>query len=356
MTNTIEATFPGRAIRLRDGASADSLEGRLALWERMVVIRLHEQVVEQLNAEGAIRGSTHLYVGMEACAVGVVAATTPVDLAIGYYRSHGHALALGVPAREILAEVLGRVSGCSGGRGGTKHLMDVSRNYLGSYAIVGQQVPLAVGLALAIRRAVAAGERDPSMVVCFFGDGAANQGATFEGLNLAGVLQVPCLFVCENNHYAVSSAARVMVAAESIAARAAGFGLSASQVDGMDVRAVYAAAAAARRQILETGKPVFLELLTYRYYGHSVFQVDDRYRDAAEVADWKSRDAIQQLEGLLIADGAEPEDLAARREQIMSRLREDADWAKAQTVLSEVAEDDMYASRIGYLSEWGDAA
>jgi pyruvate dehydrogenase E1 component alpha subunit len=322
----------------------------------MTIIRLHEQVIEDLNARGLIRGSTHLYVGMEACAVGTVAALRSEDIVIGYYRSHGHALALGVPTRSVMSEVLGRVTGCCGGRGGTKHLMDVSRNYLGAFAIVGQQLPLGVGLALAVKRAVATGDRAPSLAACFFGDGAANQGVALEALNLATVLEVPCLFVCENNEYAVSSPARRMVGGGSIAARAAGFGIEAAEVDGMDVLAVQSAVARARAHVVAESKPMFLELRTYRYHGHSVFQVEDDYREPSEIARFKARDPIAQLEQRLGQADVSLAQLDAEREAILATLREDAAWSADQPLLSDVTEADVYAERVSGLASWGTAA
>ena len=274
---------------------------------------------------------------------------------IGYYRSHGHALALGVPANTILAEILGRVGGCCGGRGGTKHLMDVRHNYLGAYAIVGQQVALATGLGLALRRAVTLGQRPPSLVTCFFGDGAANQGTTLEGLNLSSVFSLPCLFVCENNQYAVSAPAREMVGGGSVAARAQGFGIEAAEVNGMDVLEVRRAAQAARQQILDSERPYLLELKTYRYRGHSVFQVEDRYRDPAEVRVWRGRDPIKRLEDALLEAGESRNTLEQRRSEIRAALAEAAEWAKAQPILDSVTEADMYADTVAGLDNWGTA-
>lgn len=353
-------TLPGPAVRLDPGIPADELEVAAlhALWRRMTIIREHEILVEDLNARGVVRGSTHLYVGMEACAVGIVASLAREDLLIGYYRSHGHALAMGVPVRAVMSEVLGRVSGCSGGRGGTKHLMDVSRNYLGAYAIVGQQAPLGAGLALALKRAAAAGERPPSIAACLFGDGAANAGATLEALNLASVLAVPCLFVCENNEYAVSTPARDMVGGGSIAARGAGLGVPGTVVDGMDVLAVREAVAQARAALVAEpdAGPRLLELATYRYRGHSVFQVEDDYRDAGELERFRERDPIATMRRRLLGAGVAEDELEAERRAIVAQLREDADWSVAQPPFAEVRSEDVLATERRGLADWGAAA
>jgi pyruvate dehydrogenase E1 component alpha subunit len=354
--STSSQVLPGPAVRL-DGVATDTLETAQlrALWSRMTLIREHEAVIKDLNSRGAIRGSTHLYIGMEAGAVGLVAALAPEDLLIGYYRSHGHALALGVPTRSIISEVIGRVTGCCGGRGGTKHLMDVSRNYLGAYAIVGQQVPMGVGLALALKQAVAAGERAPSLTACMFGDGAVNQGVALEAFNLAGVLEVPCLFVCENNEYAVSTPARRMVSGGSITARAAGFGLASEEVDGMDVLAVYDAAARARREVVN-GRPALLELRTYRYQGHSVFQTEEDYREPGELERYKARDPIAALARRLTDAGVPAQELEDERQALVTALNADAEWCLEQPILSEVSEDDVWAEQVEGLASWGVAA
>jgi TPP-dependent pyruvate/acetoin dehydrogenase alpha subunit len=353
---TPTAVFVDTPIRIpATGGEPLAVEQLRELWRRMVWIREHEHLMQRLNNQGLIRGSTHLYVGSEACAVGVVSALSDDDLVLGHYRGHGHALAVGMPPRALIAEVLGRTGGCSGGRGGTKHLMDVSRNHLGSYAIVGQHLPIAVGLALAQKLAAADERRAPSVTVCFFGDGAINQGASMEAINLAAVTSVPCLFVCENNRYAVSSPMEKMVGGESIAGRAGGFGVLAEQVDGMDVLAVRDAALRARAYATENTGPYFLELLTYRYHGHSVFQVDDTYRTAEEVDSWRQRDPIDALEKILIEAAASGGELAAERRAIEATLADAAEWARDQPLPGAVSEEDMYASNVGGLDSWGSA-
>lgn len=348
--------FPNNAVRLNATSQDDLSQAQVrVLWERMTCIRVHEEIVEDLNSQGLIRGSTHLCIGMEAGPVGIVSTMGESDLAIGYYRSHGHALALGVPARSTLAEILGRVNGCCGGRGGTKHLMDVSRNYLGAYAVVGQQVPIATGLALALKRAVQSGDRPLSLVTCFLGDGAMNQAATLEAFNMASVLTLPCLFVCENNQYAVSSPARDLVGGGSIARRAEGFGIAAMAADGMDVLATRQAGLDGRSHILSGRGPFFLELQTYRYRGHSVFQVEDRYRDRNELEAWRRRDPLLQLEDRLQELGVLESDIVEARQKIRARLLQEADLAQAGQPLVDASPKDMYADSVKTLDEWGTA-
>jgi TPP-dependent pyruvate/acetoin dehydrogenase alpha subunit len=351
VTKTIP-DFP--ATRLTIAESEERLDATelLEIWRRMVWIRENEMMIERLNGEGLIRGSTHLCIGMEACAVGAVSALSKHDVVLGHYRGHGHALAVGMSPRRVMSEVLGRQTGCNGGRGGTKHLMDVSRNHLGAYAIVGQHMPLATGIAIGLRLAAAAGRRPPSIVACISGDGAANAGATLEAWNLAVINKLPVVFICENNLYAVSTPSAKVTGGESIAARAAGFGMAAEKVDGMDALAVREAVLNARAHALADG-PAFLELETYRYRAHSVFQIEDHYRTEEEVDAWKARDAIAQMEARLAAVGVPAEDLSDEREAIRARLREDAEWVRQQEPAGHVSEDDMFATAVSGLDEWG---
>ena len=335
----------------REGS--ETIAADVALWERMIAIRSHEVAVERLNAKGLIRGSTHLYIGMEAGAVGVVGSLTADDVVIGYYRGHGHALATGVPVGSLLAEILGRTNGTSQGHAGTKHVMDVSRRYLGSYAIVGQQVPLAVGAALALKKGAEAGQCPQGVVVCFMGDGAMNQGATMEAFALATGLGLRVLFVCEDIKYAVSTSSAKVSGTDGWVARARGFGIDGAKVDGQDVRTVLAAATAARRNIIDRGGPGFLELDTYRYRGHSVFQTDQRYRVPGELEAWLARDPIAiQQERLLTRGLGEPE-LNHRVDRIEQAIAGAVAWAEAGEPAPAVTADAMYARSLPRrLVEW----
>lgn len=269
-----------------------------ALLRTMVLIRRFEERCAELYSGGRIRGFLHLYVGEEAVATGVCAALTEDDSVVSTYREHGHALARGVPVAAIMAEMFGKVSGCSRGRGGSMHLFDRARRFAGGNAIVGGGLPLALGLALGDAR-----QRRDAVTACFFGDGAMAEGEFHEVLNLAVLWQLPLLLVCENNRYAMGTAIAKEHARTELALRAASYGATAWPVDGMDVLAVHRAATQAVAAIRGGGGPVFLELRTYRYRAHSMYD-PDRYRPKEEIARWRGRDPIDLLAARLRADGA----------------------------------------------------
>ena len=270
---------------------------RLALLRSMLDVRLFEERCVELYSAAKIRGFLHVAIGEEAVAVGVASALGPDDAVVSTYREHGHALVRGVPMESVMAEMYGKVTGCSRGRGGSMHLFDASRRFYGGNAIVAGGLPLAVGLALADamrgRRAVTA---------CFFGDGAYAEGEFHECANLAALWQLPVLFCCENNLYAMGTAIARAQAETDLALRASSYGMPAWAVDGMDVEAVEEAARHAVDQIRGGHGPVFLELRTYRFRAHSMYD-PERYRDKEEVALWRQRDPIDQLAARLRADG-----------------------------------------------------
>lgn len=282
------------ATRKRDGALT---EHRHDLLRTMLTIRRFEEACAELYSATKIRGFLHLYVGEEAVATGVIAALGPDDAVVSTYREHGHALARGVSMDAVMAEMFGRQTGCSRGRGGSMHLFDRSHGLFGGNAIVAGGMPLAVGLALADRMQ----DRD-RVTACFFGDGAAAEGEFHESLNLASLWHLPVLFCCENNLYAMGTAIAKEHARTNLAERAATYGLEAAAVDGMDVLAVEDAARSAVDAIRAGGGPQFLELDTYRFRAHSMYD-SDRYRDRAEIAAWKKRDPIDALVAVLRADG-----------------------------------------------------
>lgn len=258
---------------------------RHLLHEMLRIRRFEERCVELYSAT-KIRGFLHLYIGEEAVAVGVMQALTPDDAVVATYREHGHALVRGVPAASIMAEMYGKVEGCSHGRGGSMHLFDVSRRFYGGNAIVGGGLPIAVGLALADAM------RDRSRVTaCFFGEGAVAEGEFHESMNLAALWNLPVLFCCENNLYAMGTALSRSESETDLALKAASFEMPAWSVDGMDVRAVEQAARRAVDSIRAGGGPHFLELRTYRFRAHSMYD-PELYRDKEEVERWKQRDPI----------------------------------------------------------------
>jgi pyruvate dehydrogenase E1 component alpha subunit len=290
-----------------------------ALLHAMLRIRRFEEKCAELYTQEKIRGFLHLYIGEEAVAAGVCAALEPDDAVVATYREHGHALARGVPAGAILAEMYGRLEGCCRGRGGSMHLFDASRRFYGGNAIVGGGLPIAAGLALADRM-----QQRPRVTACFFGEGAVAEGEFHETMNLAALWRLPVLFCCENNLYAMGTALGRSESQLDLCVKAAGYGMPAWPVDGMDALAV---ADAGRRAALavRSGGPVFLELRTYRFRAHSMFD-PELYRDKAEVERWKERDPIEALAARLAREGALDD---AAREVLERSCREEVDAAVA---------------------------
>ena len=269
------------------------------LYLAMLRIRLFEDAVLRLFLANEVEGTTHLCQGQEAVCVGVCDVLAPGDAVAATYRGHGAALAQGVDATRLLAELLGRETGTNGGRGGSMNVTDVERGLIGCFGIVGGSIAAATGAALAAQL-----RRDGSVAAAFFGDGAANQAYFHECLNFAGVRGLPAVYVCENNLYGEWTPMAAVTAGADIAARAAGYGIPAATVDGNDVLAVRAAAAEAVERARGGGGPTLLECLTYRHKGHS--KVDaGTYRPPEEVAEWLARDPLPRLAEVLDDDAVE---------------------------------------------------
>lgn len=256
------------------------------LLKEMVRIRHLEEKCVELYTASKIRGFVHLYIGEEAVAVGSMQALQPEDAIVATYREHGHALARGVSANAVMAEMHGKVEGCSRGRGGSMHLFDATTRFYGGNAIVGGGLPLAVGLALADKLA----DRQ-QVTACFFGEGAVAEGEFHESLNLAALWKLPVLFCCENNLYAMGTALARSESETDICLKAAAFEIPAWPVDGMDVLAVEDATRRAATAVRGGGGPHFLEYRTYRFRAHSMYD-PELYRDKQEVEEWKKRDPI----------------------------------------------------------------
>ena len=297
------------------------------LLRQMTRVRRLEERCAELYADGRIRGFLHLYIGEEAVATGVLHNLERGDAVVATYREHGHALLWGLSARSILAEMMGKVTGCSRGRGGSMHLFDRQARFYGGHAIVGGGLPVAVGLALADRvRGTGA------VVACFFGDGAVAEGAFHESMNLAALWRLPVLFCCENNLYAMGTALHRHQAQIDLAAKAASYSMAAAAVDGMDVLAVDAAAREAVAAVRADGRPRFLELRTYRFKPHSAFDAE-LYRTKEEVRAWEARCSIDNLRRRLLDDGTlTPEQLAAMEAEIAAELDDAAAAAAADPV------------------------
>lgn len=285
----------------RAGARPDELR---ELYRTMVLIRRCEERLVKSYQAGLIVGPCHTYIGQEAVAAGVCAHLRPDDLVFSTHRGHGHALAKGVEPREVLAELYGRVTGCSLGRGGSMHLFKPEVGLMGTSGIVGPSILLAAGAAYSFL--LAGSDR---VAVAFFGDGATNNGAFHEGLNLASVWKLPVVFVCENNLYGTEVALRDAAGNPDIASRASAYGLRGESVDGNDVEAVYRSARRAVDLARTSSRPTLLECKTYRTRPHSEGMRDDGYRTADEVTAWKERCPIALCRAALAHRGLDPADL-----------------------------------------------
>ena len=269
----------------------------ISLLADMLRIRRMEEKCAELYSAGKIRGFLHLYIGEEAVASGCMRALGPDDNVVATYREHGHALLRGVPMGAIMAEMYGKLEGCSRGRGGSMHLFDAPRRFYGGNAIVGGGLPLAVGLALA-----SALKKETRITACFFGEGAMAEGAFHESMNLAQLWNLRVVFFCENNLYAMGTALARSQSQTDLCAKAAAYGMATLPVDGMDVLAVHEAAQRACEYARAKG-PIFVELKTYRFRAHSMFD-PELYRDRKEVDEWKKRGPIHGLTNRLKAEDA----------------------------------------------------
>lgn len=261
----------------------------LGLLRQMTRVRRFEEKCAELYQAEKIRGFLHLAVGEEAICTAIMAALTPEDAVVATYREHGHALVRGVPARDIMAEMYGKAEGCSRGRGGSMHLFSAAHRFYGGYAIVGGGLPLAAGLALADKM-----QGKKCVTVCFFGEGAAAEGEFHETMNLSALWELPVLFVCENNLYAMGTRLDLSESETDIHVKAQAYRMPSESIDGMDVVAVDAAANRAIAAIRDGAGPHFLECRTYRFRAHSMFD-PQLYRSKEEVEEWKERDPIPRL-------------------------------------------------------------
>jgi pyruvate dehydrogenase E1 component alpha subunit len=269
----------------------------LRLIADMVRIRRLEEKCAELYGSGKIRGFLHLYIGEEAVASGCMHALAPEDNVVATYREHGHALLRGVPMGAIMAEMYGKREGCSRGRGGSMHLFDAKRRFYGGNAIVGGGLPLAAGMALASLL-----KKESRVTACFFGEGAVAEGAFHESMNLAQLWRLPVAFFCENNLYAMGTALARSESQTDLCAKAASYAMKTVRADGMDVEAAHAAALEACSHVRGGGGPVFVELQTYRFRAHSMFD-PELYRDKREVEEWKKRGPIHNFSARLKARG-----------------------------------------------------
>ncbi len=306
-----------QTTKVRSGVKPDR-ELILSLYRKMVLIREFELKAREVFRTGRMPGFIHVYIGEEAVAAGVCEQLREDDYVASTHRGHGHALAKGIPPREAMAELLGVVAGCSGGRGGTMHLFDPAVGFLGSNGVVPPGILIGAGAGLSAKL-----RGTGQVAVSFFGDGGSNNGAFHEGLNMAAIWDIPVVFVCENNLYATEMPFSKATKNTNVASRAAAYGMPGVQVDGNDVLAVYEKAGEAIQRAREGGGPTLVECLTYRWFGHHEGDPGTAYRSKEEVADWKERDPIKRL----------------RDSAITGNLASEADFKGVDAEIKEVLED-----------------
>jgi pyruvate dehydrogenase E1 component alpha subunit len=285
--------------QLIDKAPADALDkGQLIdLLRQMMLIRRFEEKAAEMYARGRIAGFLHLYIGEEAIAAGAISALNDDDPIFTHYREHGHALARGLEPGRVMAELFGRETGVSKGKGGSMHLFDASRAFMGGYAIVAGHMPLACGMALANKKL-----GNNKVVLCIFGDGAVNEGEFHESLNLASVWKLPVIFLCENNFFGMGTDIRLVSAVIEVYKRAEAYAMPSEQVDGMSVLDMYEATRRAAARARSGQGPVFLEAITYRFRGHSMAD-PEFYRRKEDVSPWRDLDPIRKFREHLSASG-----------------------------------------------------
>jgi pyruvate dehydrogenase E1 component alpha subunit len=325
----VPATDPegGTSGRSANGAAGPppelSKELELRVYRDMLLIRRFEEKAGQMYGMGLIGGFCHLYIGQEAVVVGMQLALTPGDQVITGYRDHGHMLACGMDAKGVMAELTGRRSGYSKGKGGSMHMFSIEKNFYGGHGIVGAQVSLGTGIAFANRY-----RQDGHVCLTYFGDGAANQGQVYESFNMAELWKLPVVYVIENNRYAMGTAVTRASAQSDFSKRGVSFNIPGEQIDGMDVRAVKAAGERAVKWCRDGNGPIILEMMTYRYRGHSMSD-PAKYRSREEVEKIRTeRDPIEQVRARLLATGRASEDeLRQTDAEVRKIINEAADFA-----------------------------
>ena len=312
---------------------------QLELHRMMMLIRLFEEALEEMFSRGLLHGTMHLSIGQEATAAGACLALDKKDLITSTHRGHGHCLGKGADPYKMFAELLGREDGYCRGRGGSMHIADLSNGNLGANGIVAGSLTISVGAALSFQL-----QKKENIVLCFFGDGAVNEGSFHEALNLASLWNLPVLFLCENNQYGMSMASEKAVAGESIASRGNSYGIESIQIDGNDVEAVYESVSTFKDEILSNKRPKFIEAVTYRYRGHSK---SDRnlYRTSEEINFWKDeKDPIKRYIGKLLEQGITEVDLKEIDKEVKNTIRTSVKKA-LDSPLSPITnlEEDSYA-------------
>jgi pyruvate dehydrogenase E1 component alpha subunit len=314
----------------------------LHIYHEMVLVRRLEEKAAELYQQGKIGGFLHLYIGQEAVGSGVVSSRRPEDRVITAYRDHGIAISCGMSAEIVMAELLGKTTGCSKGKGGSMHLADVNLNFWGGHAIVGAHLPLAVGMALADKY-----QGSEAATICLFGDGATNIGYFHESLNLSMVWSLPILWICENNQYGMGTAVERASAVSEIRRKADGYGMPNARVDGMDILQVRAATEEALEHVRKEG-PYLLEVVTYRFRGHSMGD-PERYRESDEVQKWKDDDPIGIFRNYLLENGHfDMETLDAEDQNVDEEIRQAVQFAETSpNPPPEALYEDIYVEGVG---------
>jgi pyruvate dehydrogenase E1 component alpha subunit len=296
----------------------------LELYYQMVIIRRLEERSAELYQQGKIGGFLHLYIGQEAVSTGLISARKPQDRVITAYRDHGVAINVGIPAKEVMAELLGKATGTSKGKGGSMHLADVERNFWGGHAVVGAHLPIATGLALGDQY-----QKKDGVTICMFGDGATNIGFFHEALNLSKVWNLPVLWVCENNQYGMGTSVERASAVPEMRQKAEGYHIPNDKIDGMDVMKVREKSLEVIERIRSGEGPYFLEIITYRFRGHSMGD-PERYRKPDEIKKWQENDPIGIYRRYIIeneiANESELDDLETRAE---AEIQEAVEFAES---------------------------
>ncbi len=290
----------------------------LELYRRMVLIRQFEEKTAEMYARGKITGFCHLYAGEEAVAVGAIYALYDKDYVVSTYREHGHCLAKGADPKAVMAELFGKVTGISRGRGGSMHLFDQDLRFMGGYAIVGGGLPIATGLGLSVQY-----NEGPEVVCCFFGDGALPQGAFHESLNMASLWKLPVVFVCENNFYGMGTMVQNAICQEELYRFAEPYKMPGVRVDGMDVLEVYGATMEAVARAREGDGPSLIEAVTYRFRGHSMSDPAE-YRSKREERIWQERDPIKNMRRRLVGERHVAESKLSEIDAEVARIVEEA--------------------------------
>jgi pyruvate dehydrogenase E1 component alpha subunit len=318
-------------------------ETLLRMFHQMLLIRRFEEKCAESYSMGKIGGFCHLYIGQEAVAVGSISALRPDDYVITSYREHGQAIAKGISPETVMAELYGKATGCSKGKGGSMHLFDASVNFMGGHAIVGGQIPLATGIAFASKY-----KETNQVTVCYFGEAAVNQGAFHESLNMAQLWKLPCIYLCENNMYGMGTSAQRAMSMDDVATKACAYEIASEFVDGMDVMAMRRATQRAIERAREHSLPTLIEARTYRYMGHSMSD-PGKYRTRQEIEKYQERDPIKLFRARLEENGLLTEDdVKQLEEQVREQVERAVKFADdSPDPQPEELTTDIYANPLG---------